>query len=89
MRQNDFTEAEWNILQFECEDCGFQEYSPNGDEGECPECEGYIIPEWNYEGMDCMNCKKYIEIEEDIHSKDDGDFEDILCQECFDNLPSE
>lgn len=89
-KKSDYFSADWEALEVECEDCEHVEHYVSDDEDrfyECGNCKSTnVVPTWNYEDMKCLKCSKNIEIEESIYAKEDGEFEEVICEACFNNL---
>lgn len=88
LTQADFKEGEWEILAFICEDCEAYSEGREKELGEpCEECGGEdVMPQWNYEGEECMLCEEIIEVHTEIFYKEDGKFEEVICSSCHDDL---
>lgn len=83
----DFDHVEAELILQMCEDCGrsYEILDEEEELEECPECEGYLVNETNFEGMSCHLCGKEFEIWEDafVHGKNSNI---IICEDCYEEL---
>ena len=76
-------------LVYECDNCGHHEEDLYGEPVECERCgSDNIIPTTAHENTLCDKCNGHIDMWVDVYVADTRTPYQIICKDCYDELPS-